>query len=284
MICSWLTIATRRQVTQMSKPAIAFLTTRWVLAVERRSIVSWAVATATVSGFYAVFWGLFTDLADLTALIDSLPEGFAAALGYDQIGTAVGYLNSTVYQLLAPILMSLFAVTFAARVLPAAEENGDLELETAGPVSRPHVLIERAAAVFAAVAAIAFVVFAVVAIVAVSLDMDVPLTQVAAATVGLWLYAVSVGLITLGVGGLVGRRAYALGAGAAVAVTGFVFNAVSGVVDQAWLTWFSMFAWVANADMLRNGFAWSVYAAVVTVGVVALGLGMLRYVRRDLGV
>jgi len=257
----------------------------WVLRQERRSIAVWGATTAAVSGFYAVFWGFFADLDDLTALIDSLPEGLAVAMGYDEIGTAVGYLESAVYGLLAPILLSVFAVVLAGRILPGAEERGDLELEFASPVTRQRIVLERTVAVVLGVATVAVMVGMIVAIVVLGIGMDVALGNLAAATGGLFLYGFAIGLLTLAVGVATGRRSYALGAGSWVAVAGFVFNAVAPLVESAaWLTWVSPFAWYSGADMLRAGVDWAAYSALLALGVSALLLGSWRFLRRDLGV
>jgi len=259
--------------------------TRWVVLGERRSIAVWAVAVATVSGFYAVFWGVFSDLDDLAALIDSLPEAVVVALGYDQIATAAGYLNSTVYSLLGPILLSVFAVVFAGRVLPGAEERGDLELEFAAPVSRTQILHERGLAVVLALFAVSLAVWAVISVVVVSIGMDVGLSYVAAATFGLFLYGLSIGMITVAVGAVFGRRSLALGVGAGVAVVGFVFNAVAPLVDAAtWLTWVSPFAWYVGADALREGIDWIAYGGLAALSAAVFFVSGRRFVRRDLGV
>jgi len=257
----------------------------WVLRQERRSIAVWGLATAVVAGFYAAFWGLFTDLDELTALIDSLPAGFAAAMGYDQIGTAVGYLDSTVFSLLAPMLLSVFAVVFSGRVLTGAEERGDLELEFAAPVSRMRILGERTVAAIIALAAAAFTVGLVLAVIVTAIAMDVAIGNLIAATFGLFLYSVAIALVTIAVGAFSGRRPLALGVGAGVAVGGFVLNAVAPLVEQAsWLTWFSPFAWYTGADALRNGISFGAYGGLALLGAAAFVLGSRQYIRRDLGV
>ncbi|MEX2533166.1 MAG: ABC transporter permease [Nitriliruptoraceae bacterium] len=259
--------------------------TRWVVLGERRSIVMWAVAVAAVSGFYAVFWGVFSDLDDLTALIESLPEAVVVALGYDQIATASGYLDSTVYSLLAPILLSVFAVVFAGRVLPGAEERGDLELEFAAPVSRTQILHERGLAVVLAVFAVSVAVWAVIFLVVVGIGMDVGLGYVAAATFGLFLYGLSIGMITVAVGATFGRRSLALGVGAGVAVIGFVLNAVAPLVDAAaWLTWMSPFAWYVGANALREGIDGLAYGGLAGLSAAVFFASGQRFIRRDLGV
>lgn len=258
---------------------------RWVVKGERRGIAVWAATVAAVSGFYAVFWGVFSDLDDLTALIDSLPEGIVVALGYDEIATAAGYLDSTVYSLLAPILLSVFAAAFAARVLPGSEERGDLELEFAAPVSRTQILYERALALVLAIFVVAVAVWAVISVVVVGVGMDVALGFVAAATFGLFLYGVSIGMITLAVGAVFGRRSLALGVGSGVAVVGFVFNAVAPLVDAAnWLAWVSPFAWYVGADALREGVDVLAYGGLVLLSASVFFASGRFFVRRDLGV
>jgi ABC-2 type transport system permease protein len=92
------------------------------------------------------------------------------------------------------------------------------------------------------------------------------------------------GTAALCLGAVTGRRTYGLAAGAAVAVLGYVFNAVGRQSpDVDWLLSLSPYHWaygnspVANgADWAAAGWLWGLSAALVAIAAVALD-------RRDVG-
>ena len=72
---------------------------RGVLTDGRRSLVLWAFALAAVCGIYVSFYPAVGD-DQLQSMVDALPPDLSAALGYDQLGSASGYLGATVFGLL----------------------------------------------------------------------------------------------------------------------------------------------------------------------------------------
>ncbi|MEX2504854.1 MAG: ABC transporter permease subunit, partial [Egicoccus sp.] len=103
------------------------------------------------------------DAAAIEPFMENMPEGMISALGMDQMASAAGYLQSTVFGLLGPALLLVFAIGTGARTLAGAEEDGTLELELTHPVSRTRVYLERLAGLWAGALALVVAVFAVVA-------------------------------------------------------------------------------------------------------------------------
>ncbi|MFP4636682.1 MAG: ABC transporter permease subunit, partial [Nitriliruptoraceae bacterium] len=118
----------------------------WLLRQQRRALIGWTIAVAAICAIYVSFYPAMGDAGELEALIEGMPEGVVAALGYDAIGSAPGYLESTIFALLGPILLLVFALSTAARVIAGDEEAGSLELEFSAPISRRSVLLQRYAA------------------------------------------------------------------------------------------------------------------------------------------
>lgn len=258
---------------------------RWVLRQQRRALVGWALAMAGVSAIYVSFYPLMGDTGELQALIDGMPEALVVAMGYDAIGTPAGYLESTIYGLLAPILLLVFAVALGARLVGGEEEAGLLELEASAPVSRARAVLERYLALLAGVVWLAAVTGVTTAALVVTLDMDVALSGIAAATVGLGLLVLAFGTVTFAVGAATGRRGIALGIGAGVATASFVANGLAPMLeDGAWLERLTPFAWYLGSDPLVEGLGLAGSLALFGLTVVALGLALVAYERRDLGV
>jgi ABC-2 type transport system permease protein len=258
--------------------------TSWVLRQQRRTMLGWSVALGVVAAIYVSFYPAMGG-DEMTDLIETLPEGLIQALGYDTIATATGYLDSTVYSLLAPALMLVFGIAFGARVLAGQEEDGTLELELTLPIERRRVLLERFLALALQLALFAGVVFTVVTLLVLALGMDVGIGNLGAATLGLFLLTLAMGSVSLAVGAATGRKASGIAAGAGLAVAGFMANALSPLIEGGqWLANISPFAWYLGGDPLDHGIDWAGFGGLLAITVVALAVALTVFERRDLGV
>ena len=252
-----------------------------VLRQQRRSLLLWSMALAAVAALYV---GIYPSIggADLTAVIESMPEELVTALGYDQIGTPGGYISSTVYGLLGPILLLVFAIGAGARLIAGQEEDGTLELELTAPVSRMRLYAERLLALWTDVGVLVAVVTATTLVLVLALDLDVSVSNVLAGSAGLLLLVLGFGTLALAVGAATGRRVVALGVAAALAVVAFMLDAIGPTLDAGWMTAVSPFFWYLGGSPLQEGFdvAGLVQLAVVPAAA-ALG-GLLGFRRRDL--
>ena len=257
---------------------------RWQLARQRRALVGWAVALAAVAGIYIPFYPAMGG-PELQALVDALPADLVTALGYDRIGSAEGYLTSTVFGLLGPVLLLVMGIGLGARTIAGAEQAGELELAVAAPVRRDVLLAGRIIAVHAQVFTLALVTFATSALLVTLVGMDVDVAGLAAAAIGLNLLAIAFATIALAAGAITGRRGVAAAVGAGTAVAAFVADAVSGMVaDGALLAAISPFSWYLGSDPLTNGVPVVDYALLGMLTFLAWGAALLRFPRRDVGV
>jgi ABC-2 type transport system permease protein len=259
--------------------------TAWVLKEQRRGLVLWTIALAAVTAIYVAFWPAMGEGAEMQAFIDNMPEGLVSAMGYDRIGTPAGYLESTVFGLLAPILLLVFGIAGGARLVAGDEETGALELESTAPIARRTVLLQRFSALAVSLLVLTVTVFVVTVALAAALDMEVGVHEILAATAGLFLLALGCATIALAVGAVTGRRAAALGVAAAVATVGFVADALSGMLDDGrWLEVISPFSWYLGPDPLTNGWDLPSLVWLGLLTVIPLAVAWVVYDRRDLGV
>lgn len=256
---------------------------RWALRQQRRATVGWVIAVAAVSGIYASFFDVI-DASEMEALVAGMPEGLVTALGYDRLGSAAGFLESTVYGLLGPILLLVFGIGYGARVLAGAEEDGTLELELTSAVSRRQVLLERFAALVVQLVILAGAVTAVVLPLVLAMDMDVAVGGVVAGGVGLFLLALAVASVGFAAGAVTGRRSIGLAVGAGVAVVSYLADVLAALLeDGRWLEAISPFAWYLSGDPLVEGIDVAGFGALFVLALVALGVALVAFGRRDLG-
>lgn len=278
------TLARPATGTDATVPPRGLPITAWVLRQQRRAMVGWSLALAVVSAIYVAFYPAMGG-EEMAELIQTMPESLVQALGYEGIGTAPGYLESTVFSLLAPALLLVFAIGFGARVLAGQEEDGTLELELTLPVDRRRVLLERFVALAVQIAVFAAVVLLVVSLLVLALDMDVVIGNIVAVTVGLFLLTLALGTVTLAAGAASGRRSTAVAVGAGLAVAGFMADVLSPLVEGGkWLATVSPFGWYLGNEPLTRGMDWAGSGALLGLTLVALAIALPLHARRDLGV
>lgn len=252
-----------------------------VLHSQRRSIPIWGLTLAAVSAMYISFYpSMGGDQMD--EMIANLPDSLVTALGYDQIGTPGGWLTSTVYGLLGPALLLVFAISTGASLLAGQEEAGSLELELTSPVARRRIFAERLVALWAGSVVLVTVVAVVTFVLVAALDMEVGVVEILAGSSGLGLLVLGLGTFTYAVGAATGRRSLALGVGAAVAVTSFMLDALGPVVEWGWMTAISPFSWYLGGNPLVEGFDLFGLLRLALVSVVSAPLGAVFLDRRDL--
>jgi ABC-2 type transport system permease protein len=249
-----------------------------------RSTLGWAAGLAAACFLYLPLYPSLGGSAEMQQMVNALPPEMTKALNYDQIATGPGYAQATLYGLLGFLLMTIASVAWGAAAVGGDEESGQLELTLAHGVRRVQVVLERALALFLRVVLLAALVFVLVRLLNDSAELNIRPENLFGATVLFAGLALLSGTAALCVGAVTGRRTYGLAAGAAVAMLGYVFNAVGRQSkDVEWLLELSPYHWaygnspVANgADWAAAAWLWGISAALVAVAAVALE-------RRDVG-
>lgn len=252
-----------------------------VMRTSRRGLVLWGLALAAVTAIYVGFYPSM-GTADMQRAIDSMPDALVTALGYDQLSTPAGYVSSTVYALLAPILLLVFAIGTGARLIAGQEEDGTLELSFTAPVARWRLLAERMLALWTTVLLLVAVVVATTLLLVRAMDIDLPDENVLAGGLGLFLLVLAFGTLALSIGAATGRRGLALGVTAALAVAAFVLDAIAPLVGAEWMAAVSPFSWFLGGEPLREGIDVAGFSRLALFAVAAALLGPPTFGRRDL--
>ena len=247
---------------------------------QQRSLVAWSAAVAAVTTLYSSFYPTMST-TQFELMLDSLPD-FARAMGFEAMVSAAGYVGMTVYSLLGALLTLICAITAGARLIAGDEEAGVLELDLGAPVTRTRVFVERLVVVWVMVLVLVTVISATLLILTGAFDLDLSVANVIAASTGLAVFTGTMGTLAFAVGAATGRRAYGIGAGAAVAVTGYLFNYLSPLIDAPWMETVSPFSWYIAERPLTNGFDWGGIALLAVLAAAAAAGGWWRFRRRDL--
>jgi ABC-2 type transport system permease protein len=135
------------------------------------------------------------------------------------------------------------------------------------------------------IAILALVTFGVTALLSRVFDMDVAVSGIGAASVGLNLLVIAFATVTLAAGAISGRRSVAVAVGAGAAVAAFIANALSGIVERgALLERVSPFSWYLAGDPVARGVDIAGFALLGAVTFLAWGSAHTVFRNRDLGV
>src|SRR6188472_2369009 len=120
---------------------------------NRRAWIGWTVALTAVAAMYASFYPSINNPAMADAL-NSFPQSVKDALHMEDYTKPENYFAVSVFGLLVPILVAVFAISAGVKAIAGDEEAGTLDLVQSHPVSRISLALQRFAAIAAAMTAI----------------------------------------------------------------------------------------------------------------------------------
>jgi ABC-2 type transport system permease protein len=251
----------------------------------RRSLLGWAVAIAAVAAMYAAFWPT-VNTPEMQQALRNYPEGVLEAFNYNDLTSPAGYLGSSVYGLLVPLLVAVFAIAYGTRAVAGDEEAGTLDLLLAHPVSRTRLALQRFAALAAALVLVGAVLLLAMLAIAGPAELEgITAAELTAATTQLALFGACLGALAFAVGAATGRKALALGVSAGVAVLAYLANGVFPQVEGlAWTSDLSPWHWYLGGEPLKNGLQAGDSLLLLAVTLVLVAVGTLVFNRRDVAV
>jgi ABC-2 type transport system permease protein len=251
---------------------------------QRRTLLGWAVGFALVSLVYGGFYP-FASTPEYAELIESMPAGLADAFGWDEIASPHGYLGSTVYGILGPVLAIVMGIGLGSRAIAGSEEDGNLELLITHPVTRTGIVLQKVAALALTMLGAGIVVFLAIIAIRGPIDLELAMWNIAVASLNLALMGLFFASVAVLVGALTGRKGITVGTTAGLAVFAFLANGLAPQVDAlAWLQKISPFFWANGTTALRDGFDPLMTLLLAGTSAVAIAAAAFTFDRRDVGV
>lgn len=262
-----------------------------ILPVFRRSIreswrglLGWSIGIAAVLFLYLPLYPSFGASGQLEEVIKTLPSQLIDTLGYDQIASGAGYTQSTFYGLTGFLLLTIAAVLWGSAAIAGAEESGRLELDLAHGIGRAQHAAESALAVLVRLLWLGAFSGALVLAMNEPAELGLRPAHIIGASLALTGLAYLSAAAGLFAGALTGRKAWATGVAAAVAVLGYIFQAVAKQSDDLeWLGALSPFSWVYSQPPLEDGvdlagllLTWGIAVALAVASAFALSRRDLR--------
>lgn len=251
-----------------------------------RSLIGWIVGLSAAMFLYLPLYPSMAGTnSQMQQLLNSLPAQLTKTIGYDDISSGTGWVQATVFGLIGFLLSCIAAISWGAAAIGGDEEAGQLELTLAHGVTRLQIVFERYAAMLAKILLLGVWVFLVISALNNSAQLNLNLGNLAvgsALCAGLALLAGSASFMA---GALSGRRIWGVGAGAFVAVVGYIFNALGNQSkDLDWLHAVSPYSWAYAAKPLANGFEGWPFLGLYGLSLLFLIVSAFALRKRDVGV
>ncbi|MGX5682006.1 ABC transporter permease subunit [Schumannella luteola] len=256
---------------------------RRALGDSRRSLIGWSLGFLAALLLYVPLYSSIGSNPDMAKLLDSLPPALVNAIGYGSISTGAGYVSATFYGLMGFALATIAAVAWSTAAIAGDEEVGSLELTLAHGVTRTQVVLERSAAIVTRLLWLCLLSALVIMALNGSAKLNLDFAKLAAISAALLGLSVLTALVGIAVGALTGRRVWATGASAGVAVGGYALNAVANQSsDLDWLHQWSPYAWAFHNAPLSDGADWAGLGLLFGLSVALLAIAVVALNRRDI--
>jgi len=249
-----------------------------------RAIAWWSLGIGVFVTVTLVFYPSIRDSAGLSTYAEKLPESMRALFigGELDLTSPVGYLNSQIFALMAPILLAVFAISTGASSIAGDEENGALDLGLAQPVSRTSMVIQLFFWLSAGVFMLSAVLLASVVVASIPFDLHVSFENLLAVTISTGLFGLMFGSVALTVGCFAPGRNRAVAIAASAALASWMLDGLAKSVS--WLEPFQVLSPYHQAfgqSPLTNGYPWAGWAVMAVVIAALVGSSVFALNRRD---
>lgn len=196
----------------------------------RGGALAWGLGLGAMSGLIVAIYPSFSG--DLAAVMESLPVKLREAFGIESYDTASAFLDGEMYSLLLPMAVALFGIRQVAHDLVAHEERAWLDVELATPLGRGALVLGTYVAALVGIAVVAVIAGAGAWLAALVFGVDLPLGDVCAGTLAVWLLAAGFCAVALALSAVTHRSAFVVGGAVAVLVTMYVVDLAGRLVDE----------------------------------------------------
>lgn len=233
-----------------------------------------------------IFYPSFKDQADeLQKSFESMSDSALQFIGGSaDFFSPVGFLNSQIFFLMLPLILSILVISLGASLIAKEEQDKTIESLLSRPISRSALLSIKALAGIAILTFVTFVGFLTTAITSKAVDLDVNVTKIFLATFACWLLSLSIGAIAYVIAASGRARGATIGIATTVALGGYIVNSLAGTVT--WLEKPSLlfpFHYYKSEEILRGTYNWANALFFISVIVISSFLSYLLFRKRDIG-
>jgi ABC-2 type transport system permease protein len=252
---------------------------------RRFSILWWAGGLCLLGALTAAFWPTLRS-GPLEGVVRLVPREVLRSFGISDPSmmlTGAGFLTGRLYGSLGLIVMIVFGVAMGTAEIAGEVRNGTMDLVLAAPVRRGRLVLGRWAAMATLVGLLALALTGTLAACNARFELDLAWKGLVAGNAGLALVALLFGTLAMAVGSATGSVNAARGVPTAVAIGGFLCNALGGTTPVlAALRSLSPLHWyLGDTPPLARGLGPG-HAMLAGAAVVLVAVAVVAFARRDI--
>ena len=243
-----------------------------------------AVASAALGlvALTALVGTLYPSLGDSIADVE-IPKEIGDFIGGGDLATIQGWLRAEIMAVYGPVVFAVIAITSATATTAGEEEGHVFALVLAKPVPRRRLLLAKSAAIALLLGALSVAVLVGLRIAVAIAGGGVATAHLAAASLHLLAFGLTVGALALALGAGTGQRGLAAGVAAGITLVMYLVNGIAPVSDAtSWLGYLTLFHYYEGGDPIANGIDAAGLAVLVLVTTVLLSVAVVAFERRDL--
>jgi beta-exotoxin I transport system permease protein len=200
---------------------------------QRRALIGWTAGLIALAVTMLALYPTIRGNHQFSELFNSYPKAFKSMFGVSDYTSGPGYLRAEVFSLMAPLLLSIFAILWGSDLTAGEEQRMTIDVLMANPISRRRVMLEKWGALLVGTAIPAVGLWVALTVGGSAVALHVAIVDLTAAVLASWLVAIVFGTIAMAVGAATGRRGVARGIGALVAVVAYLLSSLAELVG--WL-------------------------------------------------
>ena len=259
---------------------------RWTLWQRRWSILGWSFGVFALIFINLVFYPSFKDqAAELQKSFSNLPDAAVQLIGGStDFFSPVGFLNSQIYFLMLPLILTVLAIALGSSLIGREEDEGTLESLLANPVSRNTLLSAKAIVGLTILFVVTTVSLITIVTLAKIVGLDIALSKLLIATFACFGLVLSVGAIAFFIASTGRGRAFSISIPAFVALGGYIIASLAGTVD--WLkipSKFFPFHYYQSESILKGSTDWAFILILFLISTVFIAIAFIAFRRRDIG-
>jgi ABC-2 type transport system permease protein len=249
------------------------------LRMRRRGLWGYGLGMAVYAGLIVALYPTFKNDTSMDALARGNTT-MAALFGISgSLTSPAGWMNANLYANFVPLVVLLMTIGYGASCVAGQDEDAQLGLVAALPLSRRSLVTQKAAAL-AVLAVPVPLVTLLAALLGRRFDLTLPAWPLLGVTVATMLFGLDLGLVALLLGCLTGSRALALAVSASIAALGYLISSLAPVIG--WIHMVrdaSPFYWAVGNDQVSHGLEPAHALALLLLGA-ALFAGSVRAFER----
>ena len=252
---------------------------------QRRAVLWWGIGLVALTIVTVLFYPSFRDTSGFDEVYDQMPEALAKMFAgeFTDFTSPEGFLNTQLFFFVIPLLFIVYAVAFGSSTIAGEEAQGTLGLLLSNPVTRWQVVAQKFGALATSTLVLALFLWLGLVVGAALVDLEASPVRMAAATLSASFLGLAFGALALALGCVKGSRGLSIGGSSALAVAAYFLNALAPLSETLEpIQRLSPFYYYISSDPLANGLDLVHTAVLIGLVVVALGVALISFERRDL--